>query len=37
MAVLKEKCPNDRATSYCEGDLRGAASVKIALQARADR
>jgi hypothetical protein len=36
MAVLKEKCTNDRATGYREGDLLGAASVKIALQARAD-
>jgi hypothetical protein len=36
-AVLKEKYPDDRATGYREGDLRGAVSVKIALPARADR
>jgi hypothetical protein len=33
----KEKYPNDRATGYREGDLRGAVSVKIALPARADK
>lgn len=36
-AVLKEKYPNDRATGYREGDLRGAVSVKIALPARTNR
>src|SRR6266545_139070 len=36
MAVLKEKYPNDRATGYREGDLRGAVSVKITLPAKAD-
>ncbi len=37
MAVLKEKYPNDRATGYHEGDLRGAVSVKIALPVKAAR
>jgi hypothetical protein len=37
MALLKEKYPNDRATGYREGDLRGAVSVKIALPAKAGR
>ncbi len=37
MAVLKERYPNDRATGYQEGDLRGAVSVKIALPAKAVR
>jgi len=36
-AVLQEKYPNDRATGYREGDLRGAVSVKIALPARTNR
>lgn len=30
--ILKEKYPEDRATGFLVGDLRGAISVKIALQ-----
>jgi hypothetical protein len=37
MAVLRKKYPNDRATGYREGDLRGAVSVKIALPVKAGR
>jgi len=31
-AILKERYPDDRATGFLVGDLRGAISVKIALQ-----
>jgi hypothetical protein len=29
--IIQERYPNDRATGYLEGDVRGAVSVKIAL------
>jgi hypothetical protein len=33
--VIQENYPNDRATGYLEGDVRGAVSVKIALPPKA--
>ncbi len=35
MIIIQETYPNDRATGYLEGDVRGGVSVKLALPPKA--